>query len=240
MVWQEDTIAHTGDVLGSDAVTLSQNSTSPQRRTTIAEFECPRQYERISYVGRRDPTRFVPRYMQSATISDADASGALEEGERTIALNGNVQPVAGETNLAEQDYQAVEAVNTTQGTVIGADELTVDYAANEVVVAESAVADGDTVKVYPIITEGSLKWQGRDVLDQLEGRLYKWPFPVLRFHDFPQLKSGTEIRMHGSVEWKRHEKVQLTLDSPRTIVWTDADHPDAFVSKLEQDVEIQV
>lgn len=233
------TISHTGSTLGDDAVTLSTNQTDPQRETAIIGFECPRKFSALEMVTPQDDTRFVPRTMQTVDLTDDDGSGTLEEGELTIALNAPIQTVAGEDELDEQRYPAVVAVNVTQGAEIDAADLTIDYHRNEVVVAESAVAAGDTVKVYPILTEGSYKWHAVDGLGRDKGSLYPWGFPSYRFHDMEQDRSGREINMPGApVRWSHHEVVELRLDSPHAIVWEDEDYPDAFVSTFEQDVTI--
>jgi hypothetical protein len=239
MPTQNYTISHTGSVLGDGQVTPAQNQVAPQRETTVVSFECPDNFDAIQYVGRRDATRFEPRTVESATITDDDASGDLEEGERTVALSAELQPITGETDVDEQPYPVVEAVNTTQGTTLDPEtDLTIDYAANEVVVADSAVADGDTVKFYPVLTEGTIKFYTTNALGQTEGPVYPWDFPVRRFADMPQDKRGTELNLNGSVTVETFEEIEVRLDSPRQIVWEDADHPDAYVSKFEQDVSI--
>lgn len=236
---EEYTVSHTGSVLGGDMVRLSQNQTDPDpRRTPILELECPDKFEALEYVGPEHPVRFEPRTMETATIGDADGDGALQEGERTVALEANVQPIAGETELAEQTYAAVEAVNVTQDAEIDASDLEVDYNTNEVVIAESAVADGDDVKLYPVLTEGSVKWGGKNALGQDEGTLYPWGFPVFRFHDMEQNRAGREITMQGTAEWSHNEHVELRLESARQIVWEDADYPGAYVSEIEIDLRI--
>jgi hypothetical protein len=177
--------------------------------------------------------------MESADITDDDGNGALEDGERTVALSTDFIPVTGEPDVADADYPPVEAVNVTQGTTLDpVDDLTLDYAANEVTVAESAVADGDTVKFFPIITEGTLKFHAINALGQREGAVYPWGFPLYRWHDMPQDKRGTEITLAGRLAFDRNESMQVMIDSPRQVVWEDADHPDAYVSTFEQDVEI--
>lgn len=239
MPTQDYTISHTGSVLGDDSVDRMQNQTSPQRETPVLAFECPDNFDSVQFVGRRDPTRFIPRTMQSATLTDDDASGALEEGERTIALAGTIQPITGEKDVADQPYPVVEAVNVTQGTEIDPEtEITVDYAANEVVIDEGAVAAGDDVKVYPILADGTLKLYTTNALGQTEGPVYPWDFPLRRFHDMKQDKRGTEINLHGSATVETFEEIEVHIDSPQALVWEDADYPGAYVSEFEQDVAI--
>lgn len=236
---QSYTISHTGNVLGSEYVTRSQNQVNPQRPTAILSFEGPKKFEQLEYVGERDATRFVPRYLQSVTISDDDASGALEEDERTVSLNGDIQPIAGETNLDDQDYPAVVAYNTTQGARVDESELDVNYATDAVTIADSAVAAGDSVKLYPIINEGTVQYRAVNQFGQIEGTVYPWSTPVHRWNDMKQLKRGTEVNLEGMVEWTRYESVEVLLDSPLQIVWQDADYPDGdYVSSFEQDLQI--
>ncbi len=224
-------ISHTGKVLGSDKVTLSQNQISPQRETAIISWECPRKYESISYAGRQHPTRFIPRTHQ-------EVSGTADD-DTVVSLDGNIQPIAGETNPEEWDYPPVVAYNVTQSTDY-TDDLEYDFTADEVTLPEDP-ADGDTVKLWPILTEGQIKMVGINQLGQEEGALYPWGVPVYKFHDFPQLQAGFELNLHGNVNWTRHEKVELRLDSPRQIVWEDPDYPrGSYVSTIEQDVAIEL
>lgn len=239
MPTQNYTISHTGSVLGDDAVTRAENQTSPQRETPVLSFECPDNFDSIQYVGRRDATRFIPRTMQSATVADDDNSGTLEDGELTISLDATIQPVTGETAIDEQPYPVVEAVNVTQGTELDPEtDLDVDYAANTVTIHSDVVADGDTVKVYPILADGTLKLYTANALGQTEGPVYPWDFPLRRFHDMKQDKRGTEINLHGSATVETFDEIEVHVDSPHPVVWEDADYPGAYVSEFEQDVAI--
>lgn len=239
---EEYTVAHTGSVLGDGMVTLEQNQTTPEpRRDSVIAFECPDKFERLEYNGPEHPIRFQPRTMQEATMADDDGDGDLSAAsDRTIALNNSIQTVAGEDELDEQPYPAVEAVNVTQGTEIGTDELTVDYNTNEVTIAESAVAVDDDVKVYPILAEGDVKWGGRNALGQDEGVANQWPMPLFRWHDMEQIRAGREITMDAQASWSHNENLELRLESEHPIVWEDADYPGAYVSELELDLRIHL
>lgn len=227
---QEYTLTQAGGVLGADFVDTQQNQTSPQRPTSVISFEVPREYEKISYVGRRDATRFVPRTMETISGTTGD--------DTVVSLTADIQPVAGETALEDQDYPAVVAYNVDQAAQV--DIADIDYAANEVTLATDP-ADTETVKLYPIITEGNVQYQGRNQFEQVEGPVYNWPTPIYRFHDFKQLQQGREINLHGSVDWTRYEKVEFLVDSPRQVVWQDSDYPlGEWVSTFEQDVEITI
>lgn len=225
---QRYTITHLGNVLGDDMVTLSQNQVSPQRESAIIEFECPRKFERIEFVGSRDPTRFVPRTMQSITGTAND--------DTVVDLNNDIQPVSGETDIDDQDYPVCVAYNVTQDTQV--DIVDVDYATNSVTLG-SDPADGDTVKLYPIIADGSIQMEGVNQFNQVVGSVDNWPTPIYRFHDFKQAKRGTEVNLDGAADWSRYEKLRITLDSPTQLVWEDDHYPlGQYVSTIEQDVEI--
>lgn len=230
---QPRTVNHAGQVLGADQVTLKQNQVAPQSLSTIIEFTLPKKFKELTYIGQRDATRFIPRTMESF---DGTA------GDDTVQeLTADIQPIAGEEDLADQDYPVVQAVNTATGNEI---EITaIDYAANEVTLGTDP-GDGETVKLFPTITEGNILIQARNTLEQNVGRVWPWPTPVFKWHDFHQLQRGREINLHGTLTLGRHETMEVMLDSPRQIVWEDQDYSDAglgeYVSKLDQDVEINL
>lgn len=229
MPTQEYTISHTGSVLDDETTTnvqRHQNQSDPRRETPVLEFTCPQNFDRISYVGARDPTRFVPRTMETFTGDGATT---------TFTLNARIQPVAGEPDLDEQDHPAVVAVDVGAGNEVAIESI--DYATGDVTLA-AAPADGNSVKLYPILTEGTMKFRGIDTLGHVVGPVDSWGFPVYRFFDFHQDKRGQELNLDGSVSWTRHETVEVMLDSPHQIVWEDADFPGSYVSTFEQDVQI--
>lgn len=223
----EYTISHTGQVLGHDMVTRSENATGSE--SAVLAFECPRKFNTIEYRGERDPTRFVPRTEQSIT-------GTVND-DTVVSLNNAIQPVAGEAEIAEQNYPVVIAYNVDQATEV--DIASVSYATNEVTLATDP-ADTETVKLWPILAEGEVKFQGRDSLGQIEGPVYGWTMPIYRWHDMPQDKRGYEVNLHGSVRWSRYETVEVILESDHTLVWSDPDYPRGqYVSTFEQDVVIE-
>lgn len=225
---QEYTISHTGGLLGDSMVTLAQNQVAPQRETSIITFEVPRKFSEIEYVGQRDATRFVPRTTEEVTGSAND--------DTVVNLQANIQPIAGEEELDDQDYPVCVAYNVTQGTEV--EIVDVDYAADTVTLGTDP-ADGDTVKVWPIMGDGEVQFRLVNQFGQEEGRVYPWATPLYRWHDFPQLKRGREINLHGSVTWQENETVEVLLDAPQAITWEDPDYPlGQYVSTFEQDVEI--
>lgn len=225
---QESTISHTGSVVESDNVTLDTNQVSPQRETAIISWECPRKFSQIEYVGNRDATRFVPRTTQTLTGTAND--------DTVVSLSANIQPVSGETEIADQDYPVVVAYNVTQDNEI--DIADVDYATNEVTLATDP-NDGDEVKLWPVMTDGELQYRLVNQFDQEQGRVYPWSTPIFRWHDYPQLQRGREINLHGAVTWEENERVEVLLDAPLEITWQDPDYPRGqYVSTFNQDVEI--
>lgn len=226
METQPYTISHSGSVVGTDNTVRAQNQIDPQRETSILSFTCPKNFESITLVGRRDPIRFIPRTMETFS---GDGSTT------TFTLEADTQPIAGEPELEDQPYPAVVAAVVGSGEI---DVTAVDYTTNEVTLASAPASGTDNVKLYPVILEGTLKLRGINTLGQNEGPINKWPFPLRRFSDVLQDKRGSAINLQGSVSWNRNETVEYMIDSPRKIVWEDADYPGAYVSTLEQEVEI--
>ena len=227
----ERTLTQTGGVVnhqGDTNVSTSQNQTSPQRETPIIEWTCPRKFEQIEYKGQRDATRFIPRTTETLTGSAND--------DTVVSLNANIQPIAGETEIADQDYPVVVAYNVTQGTQI--DIADVDYSANEVTLATDP-ADGDSVKLWPIMSEGTVQFRVRNQIGHKLGALYPWEQPVYTWHDYPQLMRGREINLHGGATIGHNDTLQLVLDAPQKITWEDSDYPlGAYVSTIEQDAVV--
>ena len=227
---QERTISHTGSVLGSNYVTTSQNQVSPQLETPIIGFECPKKFERIEWVGQRDAIRAELRYMETF-----DGDGVQTD----FALTGDVMPVAGETDLSEQPYPAAVAYDTDAGGEVTVDSI--DYATNTVTLASAPNSATGNVKIYPVLSEGTIKVRGLNQFDQVEGYAYQWSTPIYRFNDFNQLQRGREVNLHGSATWGRYETVEFVVDSPRQVEWDESDFPQgAYSSTFEVDVMIDL
>lgn len=225
MPTQGYTISHTGSVLGDDAVDRQANQVAPQRETAVLSFTCPENFDSILAVFPRDTTRFYPRTKEQFDGDDATT---------TFDLVADVLPTAGETTLNDQPEPAVVA--TVDGGEVEIESI--DYAANEVTL-ESAPATGNgNVALYPLLTEGTLKFRGVNQLGQVQGPIYPWTWPLYRFADMEQEKAGTEINLNGRVRWDRNETVEVMINSPHEVVWEDTQYPDAYVSAFEQDVEI--
>lgn len=225
MARQEYTISHTGSVLedaGEDAVSRYQNQISPQRRTEILRFRCPSNFDRLTYESQRHPVRFIPRTHE----------GPVTDPGESYDLNTRIQPVAGEPKLEDQPYPSVVVVDSNGNRV---EPASVDNALG-VVHFDSALT-GD-YHFFPIITQGTISMRVLNTLNQDEGPLYQWEWPIYRWHDMKQDKRGTEVNLNGAASIKRDEKLEVQMDSPDQIVWENANYPGAFVSTLEMDVTI--
>jgi hypothetical protein len=221
-------LTQTGNEVGSSNVSLTQNAANTN--SPIISWTCPRKFDSIRYAGGRHKTRFVPRYEQTVSGTAGD--------DTVVTLDGDIQPIAGEEKLDEHPYDAVVAYNVTQSSTV--DISAIDYNANEVTLA-SDPADGDTVKLWPILIEGTVQYRGLDQFSHEIAPLDEWSTPVHVFHDFDQMKNETEIHLVGAAEWEESETLALYMDSPRQIVWQDSDFPNgAFVSQIEQRVDVTV
>lgn len=230
-------LTHTGMEVGDDNVELVQNQVD--NNSPILKWSCPRKYDQIRYAGGSHKTKFQPRTKQVETIADADGSGTLEEGERTVALDNIIQAVHGEEVLDDQQYPVVVVGNVTQGGEV--EVVDVNYANNEVTVAEADVADGDDVALFPILAEGTAQYRGLDQFDHEIGPLDEWSVPLHVFHDFDQDKNETEIHLIGAAQWSESETLGLFIDAPHQVVWEDADYPHGnYVSTIEQRVDVTV
>ncbi len=223
---ERSSLTHNGSTFGADNVMRSQNAADTM--STVCMWEHPRRFEGCEYVGKRDPTRFIPRTREELTGTATD--------DTTVQLSSDIMPIAGKHKLDEQDYPVVVAVNGTTGNEI--DIADVDYGANSITLA-SDPADGDQVYLYPIISEGTVQFRAKNNMGFVEGAVYKWPTPIYRFHDFPQLARGTEINLNGDVSFEEHDELEFRINSPHTLWWEDDHFPQGqFISSLEQKVEL--
>jgi hypothetical protein len=229
---QERVLTHTGSELGDNMVTRSQNQNSPQLATPVIAWECPRMYEWIEYVGRSHSTKGEFRTEQTV-------SGTAND-DTVVTVDANLQPVAGETDLADQEDAAFPVAIAADDGGNEVDITSVDYAANTVTLAQDP-ADGTDFHVYPLITTGTVQYRGVNQFDQVEGTLSEWSTPIYKFADYDQNKRGTEVNLDGRVRWDTFEQVELLVDSPHQVVWQHPQFPrDEYVSKLEQRVNIRL
>lgn len=226
---QEQTLTHQGGAFGSSNVERMNNQVSPVDKSPVIAFEGPQEYQRTLYVGRAHQTNFIPRTVESKDYS----------GNATFTVASRIQPVAGEPDMADQPYPAVEAATVTGDNTTNELEITnVDYAANTVTVDDTNLAAGDTLKLYPIVTEGTAQYRGVNQFGQVEGPADRWETPLYTWHDMEQDKRGTRVHLQGRIEFQRNERFELVVESPHQIVWEDADYPSAYVSLFEQKVEV--
>jgi len=224
---QTRTISHAGQELGSSQITRSQNQVSPQLETQILDFEVPTDIDHISYRGERHWTKAEFRGM--VTYS-ADGDGTIDN------LTPRLVPIAGEKTVADQPFPTAVVYNATSGNELTIDSI--DYGSDTITLASSQTG-GDTLKIYYAIAEGELKLQGVNNLDQVVGVADRWGTPLDQWTSFDQNKEGTEINLQGSIDAGHNESLQVLVDSPRQVVWTETDYPrGTYVSSLEQQVDI--
>jgi len=220
-------IGHDATVLGADDVTRSQNTTG--EFDTILELGCPRKYEEIIFNGGRHPTKFVPRTVQSV-------SGTAND-DTVVSLDNTIVPISGEEEIADQPYPVAVAYNTTTGTQY--DIVDVDYANNTVTLGTDP-ADGDTVKVWSVLSEGELKMAGEDVFENPRGSVQVFGQPIHVFADLNQLNKRNQPHLAGSATWSEGDTLKVQLESPHQIVWEDADYPEGkYVSTFQQTVQVR-
>lgn len=234
MTRQKQTFSHTGDVVGTDNVTLNTNTEGSQSQ--ILEITAPDKFADVVLDGDQHDTRFIPR--TEISISGTTGDDTVVD---LVDSNGNeidIVPVGGEKDINEQDYPVCVAFNATTGTEY--DIVDVDYSKNQVTLGTDP-ASGDTVKLWPILAQGQIKVVGRNALGQAEGPVTPFGLPLYRFHDLPQLKQSTSLSFDGRVEFGNPESIEYVVDSPHQIVWSDADYPRGeFVSSLSQEVTVEV
>jgi hypothetical protein len=222
-------LTHTFSEVGSSNGSLLQNQTG--QLSPVLKWTCPRKFESIRYAGGRHKTKFVPRYRQDVTGSTGD--------DTVVSLNGIIQPVTGEEQVDDMPYDPVIAYNITQD-IDYTDDLTYDYAANEVTLP-SDPADGDSVALWPILTQGTVQYRGLDQFGHEIAPLDEWGVPTHNFHDFNQDKNNSEIHLVGAMEWNENETLAMYVDAPLQIVWEDTDYPRGqYVTTIEQRVDVSV
>lgn len=221
------TLTQAGNEVEDENVTLTQNTANVY--SPVISWQCPRKFSIIEYAAGVHPTFFVPRSMETA-------SGDGTTGP--FALNTNLHPVGGEEDLADQWKEAVVAYDVTAGAELSV--ASVDYGANEVTL-ESAPATGNDLKFYPIMGDGNVQYRGIDQFGHEIGSSDQWGTPVQDFGDHDQRKNDGAVHLIGQVTFREAEEMELWMDAPQQLVWTDADYPrGAFVSTIEQKVDVTV
>lgn len=221
-------LSHHGNEVGADNVERLQNTAN--NNSPILKWTCPRKFQTIRYAGGKHKTKFVPRSREEITGTTGD--------DTTVALTADIQPVAGETNPADFPYDPVVAYNVTAGVEVGIAEY--NFSQNEVVL-DTDPASGDTVALWPHIVEGTVQYRGLDQFGHEIAPLDEWSTPVHVFADFEQDRNETEIHLVGAAQWEESETLALYMDSPRQVVWEDADYPrGTYASTIEQRVDVSV
>lgn len=221
-------LTHTGREVGSENVELLQNAANSN--SPILKWTCPRKFQTIRYAGGKHTTKFVPRSREEVTGTTGD--------DTVVSLTADIAPPAGETNQYDFPYDPVVAYNVTTG--VEYDIASYDFGANEVTLGTDP-ASGDTVALWPVIIEGTIQYRGLDQFDHEVAPLDEWSTPVHVFNDFEQNKNETEIHLVGAAQWEENETLALYMDSPRQVVWSDADYPRGqYASQIEQRVDVSV
>lgn len=222
-------LTHTFSEVESQNGTLRQNTAG--QNSPVIEWTCPRKYSQIRYQGGNHKTKFIPRYKQTNT-ADPDTS--------TISLDGDIQPIAGETELDEVPYPPVVVFDTSNNRDL-TESVVVDYTANEISFDNPATTSSASMSIFPIMCEGTIQYRGLDQFGHEIAPLHEWSNRVNVFHDFDQMQSNTEIHLVGAMEWGESETLALYMDSPRQLVWQDSDYPRGqYVSTIEQRVNVTV
>jgi hypothetical protein len=224
------TITHRGRELqhnGMEFVERLQNQ--PDVLSSVLEFTCPEKFRQMTWVGRRHPVRFVPRTAESFTGSTND--------DTVVQVDSDLIPIAGEYDLEDQRYPVIEAFNVTQSTRI--DVANVDYAGNQVTLA-SDPADGDDVRLFPILSEGGLVFKGFDQFGNQVGVTERWKTPLETWHSLDQLDPDTKVHLGGEAQFTEAETFAVQVDSPYQIVWEDPVYPDSYVSSLTVPMDVVV
>lgn len=224
------TLDHRGTTVGTSNVTRSQNTTG--QNSTILEWTMPKKFTQVVFSGGKHITRAGLRSVETITGSTAD--------DTSVSLSTNIVPIGGFETVADQPFPVAVAYNTTTSTQYTVTVPDGGYVSNTITLGTDP-ADGDTVKIWPVFSEGVIQYRGRDAFDNAVGPLDEWGVPAHVFADFEQNKNPTQIHMVGAGRFERDEKLVLKIDGPRQIVWEDADYPDGqYVSEWEQRVDVEV
>lgn len=222
------TFNHRGTEVGSGNVTLSQNAAG--RLDEILSWTIPKKYKMMVMAGGKHFTKAELRTVESFTGTAGD--------DTVQSLSANLVAISGESDLDEQPFPVAVAYNVTTGTEY--DIVEVDYEGDEVTLGTDP-ADGDTVKIWPVISEGVVQYRGKNAFGHQVGPLDEWGVPAHVFADFDQENNRTQIFLPGAARFERDEELVLFYEGPQQIVWEDADYPRGqYVSKLEQRVDVQV
>lgn len=218
-------LTHTFGEVGADNGALKQNAVDTH--SPIIEWTCPRKYDVIKYAAGRHYTKFRPRHRE-------DFAGHTGT---TVSLTSKIQPIAGEPKIDEQPYPVAVAYDITAGSEI--DVVSADYDQNTIELGSDP--GGNDIAVWPILVEGEIQYRGQSQFGYEVAPLNEWTIPIHVFSDFNQNKNETQIHLVGAAQWDEAETLAFYLDSPRQIVWEDADYPRGqYASTIEQRVDVSV
>lgn len=223
------TLNHRGTEVDSANVTRSQNTTGSL--TEILRWAQPRKYEEMVFSGGKHWTKAELRGLETF---DGDGSTT------TFSLTANIQAIGGETAIEDQPFPTVVAYDTAAGSQLTVDS--VDYVNDDVTFASAPNTGTDNVKIWFVINEGTFQYRAEDAFGHEVGPVNEWPVASHVFADFDQEKNQTQVHVPGAARFSSEsEALKLMLDSPRQVVWTDADYPEGqYVSRVEQRIDVMV
>lgn len=221
------TLTQRGEEVGNENTERLQNQVN--QMSPVLKITCPRKFTRIDYAAGIHPTRFVPRTMESVTGTAGD--------DTTVELDTNLLPVAGEPEVENQNHPVVRAVNVATGEEI---DVAVSHYGTNTVELQTDPNDGEEVKLYPVIADGTIQYRGIDQFNHEVGALDEWGSPLQDFLDHDMMKADGRIHLGGRITWRENETLAVMVNSPTQIVWEDADFPESYVSSFEQKVDVSV
>lgn len=222
------TFNHRGTEVGASNVTLSQNQ--PGSHTEILRWTIPGKFKRAVIAGGK---HFTKAHLRSKELASGDGS------QTTFSLTADIVPTGGETTPADQPEPTVVAYDSNAGSQLTVESY--DFDANQVTFATAPNNATDNVEIWPLISEGTFQFRANDSFGQQVGPLNEWGVPLHVFPDSDQSKSSMKIYIPGAGRWTENEAIVVYVDSPRQVVWEDANFPEGqYVSTLEQRVDVQV
>lgn len=222
------TFNHRGTEVGSSNVTLSQNTAGSL--TNVLSWTIPKKFKRAVIAGGK---HFTKAHLRSKETASGDGSTT------TFTLTADIVPTGGETQPADQPEPTVVAYDTDAGAELEIESY--DFDQDEVTFKSAPNNATDNIELWPLMTEGTFQFRAADSFGQQVGPLNEWGVPIHVFPDSDQSKSSMQIYVPGAGRWTENEEILVLVDSPRQVVWEDANYPQGqYVSTLEQRVDVQV
>lgn len=211
MTDQQRTLSQNGGTVGDSNVQTVPNQ--PNRNTPAINWTCPSKFDSIEYNGAQHALYAELRTKETFTGTTGD--------DTYYSLASEISPPAGETTIADMDFEPVQVFNVTQGAVI--DVADYDFA-NDAVVLATDPASGDDVAVFPVLETGTFQFVGVDQFDNLVASMTDFGVELRNFTDVHQHKAGTKIHLDGSIEFEENETLSVHVESPHSIVWQDPEY----------------